>query len=247
MKLDVAVLSRKGGRTRNEDACGHWTSDEACCWVVSDGAGGHGGGDIASRTVVESILRAFAATPEVAPAALRRLILEANDAVVAEQRSRPEFQDMRTTGAALLIDCRRGLALWGHLGDSRIYMFREAKVLRQTRDHSVVQSMLDAGYGDASALRGHPGRSVLFSALGSTEAIDPDVTETPLVVERGDAFLLCSDGFWDYVDEAAMEKTLRTASSSKAWLAAMESELLNRVSGDHDNYTAVAVRCSSKA
>lgn len=65
MNLDIAVLSKQGGRSHNEDACGYWTSEAGCCWVVSDGAGGHGGGDVASKTVVGNILRDFADSPAV--------------------------------------------------------------------------------------------------------------------------------------------------------------------------------------
>jgi serine/threonine protein phosphatase PrpC len=115
-------------------------------------------------------------------------------------------------------------------------------VLFQTRDHSVMQSMVEAGIGDVASLRRHPGRNVLLYALGSIDDCRPDITTTPITLEAGDVFLMCSDGFWDYVDESVMLRCLRDASSTEAWLAAMEAELLSRVSPGHDNYTAVGVR-----
>ena len=67
LDLHTCYVSEQGGRSRNEDACGYWTSEAGCCWVVSDGAGGHGSGDIASRLVVSTVLRRFSAHPVVAP------------------------------------------------------------------------------------------------------------------------------------------------------------------------------------
>ncbi len=242
LELEIALLSRKGGRARNEDACGHWTSESGCCWVVSDGAGGHGGGDVASRTAVASILRGFASNPRVAPNVLHQLMASANEAIVAEQKTRAELHDMRATGAVLLIDRSAAQALWGHLGDTRIYLLRDGRVHFQTRDHSVMQSMVEAGFGDVASLRRHPGRNMLLYALGSTEDFNPDITPSPVGLQAGDVFLLCSDGFWDYVEEADMLRTLRGAQNAEAWLAAMETILLGRATGNHDNYTAVGVR-----
>lgn len=244
LDLEIALLSRKGGRARNEDACGHWTSEAGCCWVVSDGAGGHGGGDVAARTAVKTILNCFAAAPEVSPAALTHLLAAANQAVVAEQQTSQALHDMRATGAVLLIERKAGIALWGHLGDTRIYLLRQGQVHVQTRDHSVMQSMVEAGYGDVASLRRHPGRNMLLYALGSVEDFHPAVTASPLALESGDVFLLCSDGFWDYVEEADMLQTLHSSPTAEAWLGAMEAVLLERALPGHDNYTAVGVRVS---
>lgn len=241
MKFEIATISKQGGRYRNEDACGYWTSDGGSCWIVSDGAGGHSGGDVASRTVVSSILHDFASDPEVSPGAICDVLKHANDAVLQEQIRKPDLSDMRATAAILMIDQKTQGVLWGHLGDSRVYCFRHRRLFSQTRDHSLMQSMVDAGYGDVSILRGHPGRSVLLQALGSTDEMAPTVLPTLMPVQQDDAFLLCSDGWWDYVDEAAMERELIAAQTPEAWLTRLEAELLSRAKPDHDNYTAVAV------
>ena len=143
--MQTCFLSETGGRSRNEDACGYWTSDEGCCWVVSDGAGGHGSGDVASRLVVSTVLRQFSAHPRVAPDEASTLLQAANDAVVREKTNGNTRDDMHATAVLLLIDPRRGLAVWGHVGDTRIYLFRRGRVAYQTRDHSLVQNMIDAG------------------------------------------------------------------------------------------------------
>jgi serine/threonine protein phosphatase PrpC len=241
LNLEIAVLSKPGGRPLNEDACGYWTSDAGCCWVISDGAGGHGGGDVAAKTVVSSILCDFASSPAVEPAALSGLIKRANESVLREQQAQPGVPNMRATAAVLLIDQLRDVALWGNLGDSRVYGFRGCRVLFQSRDHSVMQSMVDAGFGDAAMLRHHPQRSVLLSALGTRDEIHPAVVESPMPLRDGDVFMLCTDGLWEYVEEATMERLLAGSTTAEAWLAALEAEVLAHAKRDHDNYSAMVV------
>ena len=243
MKLDIAVLSRAGGRSRNEDACGYWNSADAACWVVSDGAGGHRGGDVASRTVVSNIVHEFAAGPQVSAPGLATLIRGANRAVLVKQKTQRELNDMRATVAVLAIDCTREFALWGHVGDTRVYGFRERRLRFQSRDHSVLQGMIDAGYGDASLLRNHPRRGVLLHALGSDEPMPPSpIKDEPLFLRDDDSFLLCTDGLWEYVTEPKMEEALAGAADAAAWLDALEAELRYRARPGHDNYSAVAVQ-----
>lgn len=244
MKLDIAVLSRPGGRARNEDACGYVTSDTGCCWVVSDGAGGHGGGDVASRTVVANIVREFSWAPVVSAATVATLIRGANRAVLVKQKTHADLHDMRATVAVLMIDRERETALWGHLGDTRIYGFRGGRLWLQSRDHSVLQSMIDAGYGSAALLRSHPKRGVLLHALGGDEPMQPAVAEAPAPLCDGDAFLLCTDGVWETVEEAVVERLLAGAAAAADWLAAIEAEVLRRARPRHDNYSAVAVLVS---
>lgn len=247
MKIEIAVLSKPGGRSRNEDACGYWTSDGWCCWVLSDGAGGHGGGDVASKSVVATILREFAAAPEVMPGTVFTLIRRANDTLLHEQQSDSRLRDMRATVAILALDCGRQLACWGHLGDSRVYGFRSGHVRFQSRDHSVMQSMLDAGIGDAAMLRQHPQRGALLAALGSADDVQPELSREAEAVCDGDVFMLCSDGLWEYVEEPTMERLLVCSPTAESWLAALEAEVLARAKREHDNYSAIAVWLGDRA
>ncbi len=241
MKLDIAVLSRTGGRSPNEDACGYWTSDAAGCWVLADGAGGHGAGDVASRCVVASVLRGFAAAPESTPAALVRLIAQANADLLGAQQQATGQRDMRSTVTVLAVDRMAWRASWAHVGDSRVYGFRGGRLRLQSRDHSVVQDLIDAGLGDASMLRKHPQRSVLLAALGSAEAPHPELSSEVEHILDGDVYMLCSDGLWEYVEETEMEDSLRRSGSARAWLEALERAVLSRARRGHDNYSAIAV------
>jgi len=242
-EIRIATLSRTGGRERNEDACGFLftgSGGPGCC-VLSDGAGGHGGGDIASRIAVKSVLEAFAASPPASPPELASLIARANHEVIREQSSADSQRDMRATLVVLSFDPDRDVALWGHVGDSRLYWFRGGYVAARTKDHSLVQSMIDAGLGNPDTLRAGPDRSVLIASLGGDDGFEPDIVDAPRSLQPGDAFILCSDGFWEYVSDRAMEAALQRVATPDDWLASLEQVVLAAARPGHDNYSAVAV------
>lgn len=244
MELEVLVLSQTGGRAVNEDAGGYWSSNGACFCVLSDGAGGHAGGEVASKLAVQGALGWFRATPDCSPMSVKGALYAANQAIVQEQNGDARLADMRATVVVLAIDTERGLAAWGHLGDTRLYCFRQGRIVTQTRDHSVAQSMVDAGLVRAQDLRTLPGRSQLSGALGDAEQFDPAVVGETLAMRDGDTFLLCTDGLWEYVTESDMERSLAQARTANDWLRALESQVLARSRVGHDNYSALTVWCT---
>ena len=245
-QIGLAVLSRQGGRAGNEDACGHWRSEQRLCCVVADGAGGHGGGDIASKLVVRHIIDQAALAPLTRPDEVHDLLIDTNAQLRRHQSESDNSRDMHSTVVALFVDLASREALWGHAGDSRLYVFRAGLMLSHTRDHSMVQSMVDAGLLMPEQLRRHPRRSELQSALGSRpEDLLVSSAAQPWHLEPRDAFLLCTDGLWEYVDEAEMCASLSRASDPEAWLAGLEQLVLLHAaeSGrtDHDNFSGIAV------
>ena len=146
---------------------------------------------------------------------------------------------MRTTAVVLCIDGNRGIAL--HIGDSRLYRFREGRVLSRTRDHSIPQILVMAGEITEEEIRSHPDRNKLLRALGD-ENDELRVEKSEFDVRPGDAFLLCSDGFWEPVTEAEMERTLAENGKVKKWLSSMSKlAFQNSDRSKMDNCTAVAV------
>lgn len=239
--IQVAMVSRTGGRERNEDACGYLAEGGPACFVLADGAGGHGAGDVAARTAVRTVLQAFATRRRADAPDVDALIHGAQAAVIAAQQSEPGGADMRATLVVLAIDPMREVAAWGHVGDSRLYAFREGQVEVQTRDHSLYESMVAAGLADEADRRHNPERNVLLSALGSAEGFAPDVVAQPFAVRAGDAFLLCSDGFWDYVTEPQMAGILQRVSTVDQWIDEMAGLVAARGTPTQDNYSAVGV------
>lgn len=244
LALEVAILSEPGGRAYNEDACGHWHSPGELCCVLADGAGGHGGGDIASRLVVEHLLQSFATRPGADGPVLERLVRHTNRAMIDARVPNSERANMHSTVVSLVVDFVHHRAIWAHAGDSRLYWFRDRRILTQTRDHSLVQSLVDAGIVAPDKARSHPNRSELRSALGIDDAqLEVDHSGTPREVEPGDVFLLCTDGLWEYVLEARLEATLERSATPQQWLAALEQEVADatRDRSNHDNFTALTV------
>lgn len=245
-QIQLAVLSHRGGRPYNEDACGHWHNEQRLCCVVADGAGGHGGGDVASKLVVHHIIDQASSAPLARSDEVHDLLLDTNAQLRRHQSESEQNRDMHSTVVALFIDMAHQEALWGHAGDSRLYLFREGQMLLRTRDHSVVQSLVDAGMISADQIRTHPRRSELQSALGSRpEHLQVSSAATPWHLRRGDAFLLCTDGLWEYVDEAEMCAHLALAADPTAWLARLEELVLQHANEGgktaHDNYSGIAV------
>lgn len=239
--LTIAVVSKPGGRPQNEDACGYWSSNTAFCFVVSDGLGGYHGGQIASQQVVSSVLKHFAGNPDISPRNLSDLLADANQALIERKRVEPMLAEMRATAVILAIDFARGQANWAHLGDSRLYCFRQGRIAFRTADHSYLQNMVNLGHLDRSELRNHPMGNLLLGALGGMEEFTPTIQEQAIALQAGDAFLLCTDGFWQAVNETEMLNGLAGASSVNEWLSTMETALLARVKQGHDNYSAIGI------
>ncbi|ROZ78306.1 PP2C family serine/threonine-protein phosphatase [Ramlibacter sp. WS9] len=244
ISLRIALLSEPGGRKVNEDACGYWSSERLFCAVLADGAGGHGGGDVASRLAVQSLLSSFALTPSESGPDLASLVRQTNQAVLSGQTENTIQAQMHTTIVCLVIDLVDGRTHWAHSGDSRLYWFRDKQLVERTRDHSLVQSLVSAGLLEESKTRGHPKRSVLHSALGRQDAELELASSlfTPMMLGT-DAFLLCSDGVWEHVPDDVLESLLTQADTPQSWLAGIGDAIkeATRSAATHDNYTALAV------
>jgi PPM family protein phosphatase len=234
LRFRTATISNAGGRDHNEDACGH----RGGCWALADGLGGHGGGEVASRVAVDSVLGSLADTPP-SVAGIVQAMQAANLALHREQQATPALERMRTT--LVILVSNGAAALWGHVGDSRLYHFRGGQLLAQTADHSVPQAMVKAGEMRAADIRHHEDRNRLLRTLGNEEEPRPTLVPAAVPLAAGDAFLLCTDGFWEYVTETEMEITLAKAADPDAWLGTMTRRLVERAEPSHDNYTAMAV------
>lgn len=239
MKFTHTTISHSGGKKINEDAGGYLEVGAGRgCWVVADGLGGHGGGDVASRIVVDTILDAYRNNPEFSSAHLGKMLEMAQHAILRRQDDY-RLGGMRSTVVVLLLDGEN--AWWAHVGDTRLYHFANGRIIRQTRDHSVPQLMVDAGdigYGD---IRHHEDRNRLTRSLGNSDKVRTAIEGQPVAIGKGDAFLLCTDGFWEYITETKMEETLAKSDAPENWLKEMELILLRDAPAGHDNYTATAI------
>ena len=151
-------------------------------------------------------------------------------------------QGMTSTLSILTIEGNK--ASWGHIGDTRIYCFDSEKLISMTPDHSLAQFMMDSGMSDVVDARLHPDRSTLMAAMGmltDNDAYEIDATDIPLEVPH--SFLMCTDGFWQYVMEEDMFSVITSEPSAEAALSSMVKIAEARAEGeDRDNISAILVR-----
>ena len=240
--MRVACRTERGARPANEDFMGLADlGPRGLCCVLSDGAGGHGNGALAARITVDAVLEAWRLHPLFSPAGLATLISMAEQAVAAEQPTSVSRRQMTATVAILCVDPLGARALWAHWGDSRLYWFRGGVVCSITQDHSVVQQLRKAGLYQDEDLRRLPHRNMLVGAVGADSQVPPSVLQQAVDLHAGDAFLLCSDGLWDRLDEPAMEAALKRCPSPAVWLDRMAQSVLAADKPDQDNLSALAV------
>lgn len=233
--LQVDTYSDIGGMEKNEDRVAGWHKGlRKMCFLIADGLGGCGDGEIAAAAAIDSIKEEW--DGQMSQAAWKSLLAHAHKRVLQMQNAETQ---MKTTIVGLMLDADR--AVWAHIGDSRLYHFQDGKLVFQTKDHSVSQIAVMLGEIPLSQIRFHKDRSLLFRALGqSGETPAPQIDEQTL--ENGlHAFLLCTDGFWEYVLEEEMEQDLQAAHSAKQWLSSMQQRLQARAPRGNDNNSAIVI------
>src|SRR6266567_1400597 len=200
MPFVTEFVSRTGGREINEDYCGFLEVGESACWVVADGLGGYQGGEAAARVAVEAVLNSFKANAELSAAALQSHLEAAQQGVLQAQKAQPMMSTMRTTIVVLITDSKS--VVWAHVGDSRLYCFENGRIVFCTTDHSVVQAMVSAGELSPDQIRHNEDRNRLLRCLGNPDVdLRPTILTEPRLLFRGTSFLLCTDGFWENVNE----------------------------------------------
>lgn len=261
MIFSSAMASNAGGRASNQDAMRMAESGACRCWVIADGLGGHSDGATAANLACDAFIAGFIHFAECSPEAMltyigmaNRAIRDAQQAADAAIRSAsPPMTGlppaMASTIAALVATDEAFVS--GHCGDSRLYHMHEGAIRFQTRDHSMVQAMVDAGDLPPRKMATHPDRNRLLRCLGEQDLPQAETTACSIALASGDAFLLVTDGFWEHVTAREMEAEFAKAATPDAWLNGMAIRLRRRVfatkhsdadpSPVHDNYSAIAV------
>lgn len=228
-----AAVSHVGKiRTNNQDS-GYAGNH---LFLVADGMGGHAGGDVASAIATKRIAEADESYAAAADAenALQSAMIAANSLLAETVFEHSELTGMGTTVSAIL---RVGdQIVVGHIGDSRIYLFRDGKLTQITSDHTFVQRLVDSGRITAEEAAVHPRRSVLMRVLGDVDA-SPEIDTKILDTRPGDRWLLCSDGLSSYVAEEKIAATLASVRTAQGAADRLVKESLDH--GAPDNVTVV--------
>lgn len=241
--MKYAVWSDRGDREINEDAVGHGASGENECYIVCDGLGGHEKGEVASRTAVSAALDMFSrmsGSRADSRSILEQCFLNSQEKVTAYQKEHRGASGMKTTMSMLLKT--GGLIQWGHIGDTRIYRFQAGEMVSRTFDHSVPQMLVFIGEIKESQIRFHEDRNRLLKVIGAPWYKPQYEIADASVLTDSEAFLLCTDGFWEWITEDEMICSLRESRTPAEWLDAMQKHVFRLGRGHNmDNYSAIAV------
>lgn len=232
----VARTDKGSVRKRNEDA--FLDRPDHGLWVVADGMGGHRGGDIASQMIVSSLAnlpRQGCLDGRLDD--VRQCLQRVNRRLAREMTVSVDQHDdtIGSTVVALLIEGKRAACLWA--GDSRCYLWRGNRLYQLSRDHSVLQHLIDEKQMLPDQAAQHPAAHALTRAVGAADSLCLDVIE--LDVNQGDVFLLCSDGLYQALGPCTLGASLSLGSSSMALDLLFRSALRGPAA---DNLTAVVIR-----
>ena len=237
--LETYAISDTGRiRSNNEDCFGSFTGAYGNLFIVCDGIGGASGGEIASQLAVESIKNHFDLLDGNfnADLELNQSIIKANEAVLITAKSNHSLIEMGTTVTMLLI--KESKAFTTNLGDSRIYLSRNGTIRQLTKDHSLVQQLIDKNQLREAEAKKHPKRNIITRSLGIGEEANPDITG-PIDLQINDCFILCSDGLTSNVEDEEINKIALDSGAQETCNRLVE---LANERGGSDNITAIVVK-----
>jgi protein phosphatase len=216
LEVEAAGSSEAGPhRAVNEDAIGAFEpppqarADKGLLYVVADGLGGHNAGEVASATAVQTLGHEYYAPSShhrIEPA-LRQAVQAANLKVHNLAHKHPEYAAMETTLTAVALAGAQ--AYIAHIGDCRVYHWRQGRLSQLTSDHSEAAELVRMRLLKPERVRDHPGRNVLTRTLGSRLIPRPDYLRQP--IQPGDRLLLCSDGAWSELELDELGQVLESA------------------------------------
>ena len=236
MKFSVFQVSRRGGRSKNEDRMGYCYTRESGLFVLADGMGGHPDGEVAAQLALQTVSAYFqkAARPSVGsvPEFLSGSLLSAHHQIIRYASEKGMLDTPRTTLVAAVVE--RGCVHWVHCGDSRLYLVRDGQLLTRTRDHSYSEQQSNLGHFDASI-----NRNVLFTCLGSPQRPIYDLS-APVPLQHGDKLLLCSDGLWSALPDHEIVNILSVNPVGIA-VPELAERALRKAGESSDNVTVLAL------
>ena len=241
MRFTIFQESRKGQRKVNQDRLAYTYSRDTLLLVVADGMGGHAGGEIAAQIAVRLFIERF--QQESKPTLknplkfLQDSMVRAHQALGSYASQFSMLETPRTTCVACIV--QSNYAYWAHVGDSRLYLFRQGGLIGRTKDHSKVQYLLDQGIIGAHEVADHPDRNKIFSCLGGL--VDPVIDlsrRTPL--RNGDLIVMCTDGLWGVYPQEEMARADRHADPQVVAARLREAEA--RGGSEGDNLSLIVVR-----
>jgi PPM family protein phosphatase len=246
MKFTIFQNSRQGPRLHNQDRLAYSYSKDALLLVVADGMGGHRHGEMAAQLAVTTMTEAFQrlAVPMLSSPAkfLIDHMQQIHDMIDQLTQERELLESPRTTIVAAIV--QRGVLYCAHVGDSRLYHFRDGHLLYRTEDHSIVQSLYTKGLIEKDDMATHPYRHKVYSCLGGDVPPKIDLSDRYELAE-GDTILLCTDGVWGAVADEQIKRTLNSPSITDGITTLLDlAENASQEQGD--NMSAIGLQWGDK-
>jgi PPM family protein phosphatase len=210
MKFSIYQNSRQGPRSYNQDRLAYSYSKDALLLVLADGMGGHRNGEVAAQLAVKTLTDAFQrlAVPFLSSPAkfLIDHIQQVHDMIDNVTQRDELIESPRTTIVVAII--QRGFLYCAHVGDSRLYHFRDGHLLFRTEDHSVVQSLYKKGMISKEEMATHPYKNKVYNCLGGETPPQIDLSDRFELIE-GDTILLCTDGVWGVLSDQQIKEIIQ--------------------------------------
>ncbi len=243
MKFTIYQNSRQGPRQYNQDRLAYSYSKDALLLVLADGMGGHRNGEIAAQLAIKTLTDAFQrlAVPTLSSPAkfLIDHIQQVHDMIENVTQAEDLIESPRTTIVAAII--QRGYLYCAHVGDSRLYHFRNGHLLFRTEDHSVVQSLYKKGMISKEEMATHPYKNKIYNCLGGETPPQIDLSDRHELFE-GDTVLLCTDGVWGVISDQQIKEIIQNNTNiTEATIDLMDSaEFASDEKGD--NMSAIGLQ-----
>jgi len=230
-------LLNPGGRDEQQDACDIFTKPDSILLVLGDGMGGHSGGQVASETLIAEAEHAYNRQQIIKnPKEFFQGIIDGTMSALIQYKKENPYSDPHTTCVLALIQNNKLFV--GHIGDSRMYLFINKKFQIRSRDHSVVQMLLNEGEITEEEMATHPDQNKLLKSISARKKVKITFKEYDLPVDKHNAVLICSDGFWEQISVEKMESQLFKRPLGKA-LNTMVNTAKIQGGSDGDNISVV--------
>jgi len=241
VRFSIYQESKKGGRKVNQDRMGYLYTRDSLMMMVADGMGGHARGEVAAQLTMQTVASVYQrlAKPLLAdPAAFLEEAIQASHHELHRYRAEQGLPEAPRTTIVLCV-VQRGVAVWAHAGDSRLYLIREGAIVERTLDHSRVHHLVTSGLIRPEDAKDHPERNRIFNCLGAFVAPTVEISH-PTALHGGDILLLCSDGLWGTLNDRAIVSAFSDRTVMRA-VPELVDAALEEGGAESDNCTALAM------
>ena len=239
----AASMTITGNRSTNQDRCALIESINSMLFCLADGMGGHPKGEVAAQILVDICTEMFTAArkPIPNPAAFLTIIMNrAHQQIIAYGKAQTPAIKPRTTAVIALI--QENTVYWAHVGDSRLYLFRDKKILARTTDHSYVELLRKQGTITSSECKTHPQRNYVTRCLGGNQLSIDLSRGTPTPLLPGDILLLCSDGLWGALNSSDLIQDICADQPLTERITHLVQQADTTAAPESDNITAIALQ-----